>query len=90
MDTKLNNDKFAGWFNDNCIVDEYGKVALKQLTLLSGMSEDKVKEGMKHKGFNYSKDLRGIGKDSFNNHYKGGYEGCCLKPNDDVDVEDDM
>ena len=89
MDTKLNNDKFAGWFNDNCIVNEDGKVALKQLTYLSGMTEEKVKEGMKRKGFKYNKDLSGLGKDAINKPYKGGYEGYCLKPDDDVD-EDDM
>lgn len=89
-DTKLNNDKFAGWFNDNCIVDKFGKVALKQLTSLSGMTEDKVKEGMKRKGYKYNKDLSGLGKDSFNKPYKGGYEGCCLKPDDEVDEEEDM
>ena len=88
-DTKLNNDMFAAWFNDNCIVDEEGKVALKQLSMLSGISEQKVKEGMKRRGYKYNKDLCGLGKDPFNKHYKGGYEGCCLKPDEEVDDEDD-
>lgn len=86
-DTKLNNDKFASWFNDNCMVNDSGKVALKELSSLSGMSADKVKEGMKRKGYKYNRDLSGIGKDAYNKHYKGGYEGCCLKPDDAVDEE---
>jgi phage/plasmid-associated DNA primase len=88
LDTKLNNDKFASWFNDNYNLDPEGKVALKLLMSSSGMSENKVREGMKRKGFKYLSDLRGIGSDPFGKHYKGGYEGIALISDDDIDDED--
>lgn len=75
--TKLKNDEFKCWFNDNC-VEDYGRVALKHIVKESGMNEKAVKEGMARLGFVYNKDLSKLGKDMYGKPYKGGYEGCSI------------
>jgi putative DNA primase/helicase len=88
-ETKTTNDSFAVWFNDNCIIDSNGRVALKQLVSASGINEKEVKEGMIRLGFKYNKDLRGLGVDAYKKHYKGGFEGVVFTTNDIEDEEDE-
>jgi hypothetical protein len=66
------------WFNDNCIVEEGKKIALKTILNESGMKEKDVKEGMLRLGFKYNKELKGIGKDEKGKYLKGGYENVML------------
>lgn len=75
-DTQKNNDEFLIWFDENTVIDESKRVALKVLAERSGLSEKLVKEGMMRKGFKYDKDLRKVGQDYNGKHYKGGYSGC--------------
>ena len=85
QETKLKNDEFRMWFNDNCEVDDSGRIPLELLRERSGFDDKMLKEGMKRIGLKYDKDLFGMGKNVFTNkYYKGGFEGCCfLKNNDD-------
>lgn len=78
--TKMKNDDFGSWFNDNCELDNNERIALKILTTASGFNEKIIKEGMIRLGFKYDKDLMKLGKDSNNKHYKGGFIGLKLKP----------
>ena len=89
QETKYTNDKFACWFDEHCVKEIDGKIALKLLMSESEMNEIKVKEGMKRKGYKYNKDLSGMGKDCWNKGYKGGYEGVSIISNisNDVDAE---
>ena len=88
-ETQYKNDTFASWFDDNCVLCENSRVPLKKLTLISGLSEKLVKEGMLRKGFKYDKDLSKMGKDTYNKVYKGGYIGIAFVENDDVDTDTD-
>jgi phage/plasmid-associated DNA primase len=85
--TKMKNDVFGSWFNDNCQINEYERVALKLLVEKSGMTEKCVKEGMTRLGFKYNKDLSKMGKDANNKPYKGGFMGCTIRP-DELDEDD--
>jgi phage/plasmid-associated DNA primase len=91
-ETKMANDEFGSWIQENCVVDADARVALKQLVLESGMQEKKVKENMKRLGYVYNKDLSQMGKDPTDptgkKHYKGGYVG--IKINDKVEETFDM
>ncbi len=78
--TKMKNDNFGSWFNDNCEIDDNERVALKVLTNASGFNDKIIKEGMLRLGFKYDKDLMKLGKDTNNKHYKGGFIGLRLKP----------
>ena len=77
-ETQKQNDNFGLWFNDNCIVKEGKKIALKTILNESGMKEKDVKEGMLRLGFKYNKELKGIGKDEKGKYLKGGYENVML------------
>jgi len=90
-ETKINNDEFAMWIHENCIVEEDARVALKALVYDSGMSEKKVKDNMKRLGYKYDKDLRKCGKDNRGVAYKGGYMGVKLieKPEENMDIEEE-
>lgn len=89
--TKMKNDTFGSWFEENCEIDSNERVALKVLMNSSGMTDKAIKEGMLRLGFKYDKDLMKLGKDTNNKHYKGGFIGCRLKPeqldDDDTDSE---
>ena len=74
-ETKKNNDEFITWFDDNCEIDENGKIPLGLLTNKYNMKEKEVKDGMKRLGFKYDKDLRGMGMDPTKKYYKGGFSG---------------
>ena len=91
QETKINNDEFAMWIHENCIVDDDARVALKALVYESGMPEKKIKENMKRLGYKYDKDLRKCGKDD-RGAYKGGYVGVKLneKETENEDVEEDV
>ena len=90
-ETKMANDEFGSWIQENCVVDADARVALKQLVLESGMPEKKVKENMKRLGYVYNKDLGKCGKDTNGKYYKGGYEGIKLneKEEETFDMEDE-
>jgi len=84
QETKLKNDEFRMWFNDNCELDDSGRVPLELLKERSGFDDKMLKEGMKRIGLKYDKDLVGMGKNVFTNkYYKGGFEGCCFLKNND-------
>lgn len=88
-ETKMKNDAFGTFFEDNCSKEENERVALKALVTRSGLSEKIVKEGMTRNGFKYERDLSKIGKDENGKHYKGGFIGCFLKP-EEFDEDDEM
>lgn len=75
---KKENDKYADWFRDNCCIRTEGKIALQQIKEISGFDEKFIKNGMKRLGYKYLRDLGGLGKDSKDKYYKGGFEGVCL------------
>ncbi len=84
QETKLKNDEFRMWFNDNCQLHDSGRVPLEILRERSGFDDKTIKEGMKRIGLKYDKDLFGMGKNVFTNkYYKGGFEGCCFLKNND-------
>lgn len=87
--TKMKNDTFGTFFEENCSNEENERVALKALVARSGLSEKLVKEGMTRLGYKYERDLSKIGKDENGKHYKGGFIGCFLKP-EEFDEEDEM
>ena len=90
--TKMKNDSFGCWFEENCEIDSNERVALKVLINASEMSDKVIKESMLRLGFKYDKDLMKLGKDSNNKHYKGGFIGCKLKPiqlDNDTDNEEE-
>jgi phage/plasmid-associated DNA primase len=88
-ETQSMNDEFSSWFDENCERCEGENVALKKLISQSDMNEKLVKEGMTRKGFRYDKDLRGLGKDLYGKHYKGGYRNIKIieenGPDDEMD-----
>jgi phage/plasmid-associated DNA primase len=86
-ETQHKNDEFGLWFEENCVVNETERVALKAIVSLSGMGEKLVKEGMERKGFKYEKDLCKLGKDQYGKHYKGGYKGVMLTENEEDEDE---
>jgi len=77
-DTKNKNDKFMKWFKENCIKDEYKKIALEFLIEQTKVEKDTIKSKMKSLGFKYDKDLSGMGKNVKGKAYKGGFEGVGL------------
>jgi phage/plasmid-associated DNA primase len=82
QETKVKNDEFQMWFNDNCEKDDSKRVPMELLREKSGFDDKTIKEGMKRVGFKYDKDLRsGLGKNVLNKPYKGGFVGCFLKEN---------
>lgn len=86
-ETKKINDIFATWFDDNCIIDENGKLPIKKVAIETGLTENQVKEGMARKGFPYIKDLCGMGKNAMDKYYKGGFKGVYFNiNNNDIDV----
>jgi putative DNA primase/helicase len=90
QETKVKNDEFQMWFNDNCEKGETKRVPLELLKEKSGFDDKTIKEGMKRVGFKYDKDLMAMGKNVFTNkYYKGGFEGCCCKENNDNNDNND-
>lgn len=89
-ETKMANDEFGSWIQENCVVEEEARVALKALVFASGMNEKKIKENMKRLGYKYDKDLRKCGKDQNGIAYKGGYVGVKIveESEEEFDMED--
>jgi phage/plasmid-associated DNA primase len=83
QETKLKNDEFRMWFNDNCEHDESGRVPLELLREKSGFDDKTVKEGMKRIGLKYDKDLSKMGRNILGKTFKGGFEGCSFQKNND-------
>lgn len=79
-ETQMKNDTFGTWFNDNCIIDENERTALKVIMASSGFNEKQIKEGLIRVGFKYDKDLSKMGKDENGKVYKGGFIGFKIKP----------
>lgn len=77
--TQKKNDTYATFFEEECEVNECGRIALKALVKRSGLSEILIKEGMIRLGFKYDKDLMKLGKDETGKYYKGGFIGCNIK-----------
>lgn len=78
-ETKMKNDEFGMWFDENCGIDDEKRLALELLKDKSGFDDKLIKDGMKRMGFKYDKDISKMGKDKFGKHYKGGFEGCFYK-----------
>jgi phage/plasmid-associated DNA primase len=84
-ETKQKNDKFAKWFSSNCIADANKKLAETEIREKGKFTDKKeFRDGMKRLGFNYDKDLRGLGtyfcwESNIQKHHKGGYVGVCFK-----------
>jgi hypothetical protein len=86
-ETQMKNDTFGTWFNENCITDDYERIALKIIMASSGFNEKQIKEGANRVGFKYDKDLSKMGKDENGKAYKGGFIGFKIKP-EDVEEEE--
>lgn len=88
QDTKKQNDAFALWFDEHCSVGE-GKIPKDLLIKLTNMSEKLVKEGMTRLGFTYNKDLGKMGANTVTckGYFKGGWEGCFINPDDNIEEE---
>jgi phage/plasmid-associated DNA primase len=85
--TKTNNDTFAQWFNDNCVVEIGSKIARDKLVEESEFSLKLIEAGMLRQGYKYNKDLSGLDKKLNGKYYKGGYEGCRLKTEEEKKEE---
>lgn len=84
-ETQNKNDEFKTWFEENCVIDNDGRLPIQLIVELTRMNEKKIKEGMNRLDFDYVKDLRKMGKDKYGIHYKGGFEGVKIKPSEDED-----
>jgi len=82
-ETKMKNDEFGMWFDENCGIDDEKRIAIELLKEKSGFDDKLIKDGMKRMGFKYDKDMRGLGKNIVNKPYKGGFEGCFYKENNE-------
>ena len=78
-ETKMKNDEFGMWFDENCGIDDEKRISIELLKEKSGFDDKLIKDGMKRMGFKYDKDISKMGKDKFGKHYKGGFEGCFYK-----------
>ena len=83
QETKLKNDEFRMWFNDNCHIDDSGRVPLELLRERSGFDDKTIKEGMKRIGLKYDPNLSKMGKNILGKFFKGGFEGFFFKENID-------
>jgi len=83
QETKLKNDEFRMWFNDNCELDDSTRVPLELLREKSGFDDKTVKEGMKRIGLKYDPNLSKMGRNILGKPFKGGYEGCSFQKNID-------
>jgi phage/plasmid-associated DNA primase len=87
-ETKKNNDPFMTWFEDNCEIDDNGRIPLLLLINEHNMKDKDIKDNMKRMGFKYDKDLMKMGKtckckvcdvECNGKYYKGGFSGVKLK-----------
>ena len=86
QETKLKNDEFRMWFNDNC--EEGGRVSIEVVVEKSGFSRDFIICGMKRMGLKFEKDMMGMGKNVFTNkYYKGGFEGFHIIKTEESDEQ---
>ena len=74
-ETQKANDNFGVWFDENLEAAEDGKVPMQQIEEQSKLDRKQITAGMLRRGFSYNRDLRGMGKDKCDKHYKGGFEG---------------
>lgn len=95
-ETKKNNDSFMNWFEENCEIDENGKIPLALLVNEYNLKEKDVKDGMRRMGFKYNKDLMKMGKackcrvcdvSCTGKYYKGGFSGVKLKEEEEDEDE---
>ena len=92
-ETKNKNNKFITWFQESCDADEGGKISIQQMgsSYNAGKKADLtyIRKEMKKMGYTYNKELSGFGKNpETGKYYKGGYEGCRFKTDDDDENED--
>jgi len=71
------------WFNEKCEIDNSKRLAMEILKEKSGFDDKTIKEGMKRIGIKYDKDLSGLGKNILNKPYKGSFNGCYYKENNE-------
>lgn len=89
-ETKNKNNKFVTWFQESCVVDEGHKLSIQQMgsSYFAGKKAElsHIRQQMKKLGYKYNKELYGMGKNpETGKYYKGGYEGCRFKTDDDED-----
>lgn len=89
IETQNHNDIFGQWFSENIVISSDSRLPDRILVDKCGMSQKEVREGMKRKGYVYNKELKGMGKDSNDTYYKGGYKGVALKPDEDDEDNDE-
>jgi hypothetical protein len=74
-DTKMKNDEFAVWFNDNCT--DGGRLSIEVVIEKSEFKRDYIIDGMKRMGFYFNREMGGMGKNKLTGkYYKGAFEGC--------------
>ena len=88
-ETQNKNDEFGMWFEENCLVKEDARTPMKLIMSLSGMSLKEVKEGMERKGFDFNKELKGMGINPFGGYYKGGFRGVMVLQETEKKEEDE-
>ena len=62
-ETQESNDRFGVWFADNFEAAEDEKIPIEKIQEESKIDRKQILTGMQRRGFNYNKDLRGMGKD---------------------------
>jgi hypothetical protein len=73
--TKMKNDEFAVWFNENC--REGGRLSVEVVIEKSGFQRDFVIDGMRRMGFSFNREMGGMGKNKLTGkYYRGAFEGC--------------
>jgi phage/plasmid-associated DNA primase len=82
-ETQQANDRFGVWFADNLEEAEDEKIPIEKIQEESKIDRKQILTGMQRRGYNYNKDLRGMGKDLCGKHYKGGFEGVRFIPKND-------
>ena len=75
---KITENEFKQWFDKNCKLDGYGKIALGIMVEKSKIDKEEVKNIMAHMNHKYQRDLSGLGKDDNGKYYKGGFIGISL------------
>ena len=82
-ETQNKNDEFGLWFEENCEIKADSRIAIDILISKSGMSKKIIIEGMNRKGIKYNCELKGLGSNSFNKPYRGGFTGITIIERED-------
>lgn len=76
---KQTENEFKQWFDKNCKLDGYGKIALGIMAEKSKIDKKDIKYIMRQMGHKYLRNLStGLEKDNNGKQYKGGFIGISL------------